>query len=467
MLGVSGLRGRVGQSLTPMVAAQYAAAFGRWLKDQPSEPSTPEPWRVVIGRDSRPSGQMLERAAAAGLISVGCRVTHLGIATTPGVALMTRQLGACGGMVITASHNPIQWNGLKLITRDGMAPPPDQVEQIIKTFETDTAQAVDLHQPQDVEHDDSTAETHVRRILDHIDGDAIRKRKLHIVLDSVHGAGGPSTAMLLGNLGVEVKHLFAEPTGQFPHPPEPTQQHLTQLCAAVCDHDADLGFAQDPDADRLAIVDETGAYMGEEYTLALCSLHLLTRADGGIGGPRAVVTNLSTSRMIDDIASTHGAEVIRTPVGEANVAAKMRRHDAIIGGEGNGGVIFANVGFVRDSLAGIGLILEMIAKRDQSVLRLAIDIPSYTIIKEKVAFDGTVSAEALATDRIASMIRAQFPDQKIDTQDGVRVDFPDRWAHVRPSNTEPILRIIAEAKNEPDAREMIGCVRRLLGLNPA
>ena len=467
MLGVSGLRGIVGQSLTPMVVARYAAAFGRWLTDQPSDPYASEPRRVVIGRDSRPSGHTLEHAAAAGLISAGCRVTHLGIATTPGVALMTRRLGAAGGMVVTASHNPIQWNGIKLITRDGEAPPPDQVEQIIRIFETDVAQTVDLHAQQDVEHDDSAAVTHVRCILDHVDRDAIGRRKLRVVLDSVHGAGGPSTAMLLGDLGVEVMHLFAEPTGRFPHPPEPTRQHLTQLCDAVCDHDADLGFAQDPDADRLAIVDETGAYIGEEYTLALCCLHLLTRTGGGIGEARAVVANLSTSRMVDDIAAAHGAGVIRTPVGEAHVAAAMRRHDAVIGGEGNGGVIFAGVGLVRDSLASIGLILEMIAQRDRPVSRLAVEIPSYTIIKEKAAFGGAVSAESLTTDGIASMICAQFPDQKIDTQDGVRVDFPDRWVHVRPSNTEPILRIVAEAHNESDAREMIRRVRRSLGLDPA
>lgn len=453
MLSVSGLRGLVGSSLTPPLTARYAAAFGQWLQTQHTDQSNPP--HVVLGRDSRGSGQMVEMAAASGLIAVGCRVTCLGIAATPSVAIMAEHLNAQGGMVITASHNPIIWNGIKALRHDGVAPPPDQAAQIIAHFNADDVTYAPVEALQPLNHDDTTHRVHVDRVLAHIDADAIRKRKPKVVLDSVHGAGGPAAAMLLKELGVEVVHLYAETTGQFPHTPEPTRDNLVGLTEAVREHGADIGFAQDPDADRLALVDDLGRYIGEEYTLALTALHVLGRDDRP-DNP-SVAANLSTSRMIDDIAEKAGATVTRTAVGEANVADAMRSNpNTAIGGEGNGGVIWPRVVYVRDSISGIALMLELLAKRGEKLSRTVDTIPSYAIVKEKLDL-ATIEPRA-ALDRV----REHFASQKVDDQDGVRVDWPDRWVHARASNTEPILRIIAEATSEDTAKKMIAEVRNLI-----
>ncbi len=453
MLSVSGLRGLIGKSLTPDVAARYAAAVGNWFAATKPDGGPPH---VVLGRDSRPSGPMIEHAAMAGLIAAGCRVTRLGIATTPGVAIMARQLGANGGMVITASHNPIIWNGIKVLRRDGVAPPPDQAQAIIDRFTDGHLEYAPVEQLQPAADDHSLCDVHAKLILDRIDVDAIAARPIKIVLDSVHGAGGPETMAMLRPLGVDVVHLYGEPTGQFPHTPEPTRENLVGLSQAVRKHGADIGFAQDPDADRLAIVDEQGTYIGEEYTLALAALHMVSRA--GSTGNIAMAANLSTSRMLDDIAAKAGGMVIRTPVGEANVAEGMKSGDALIGGEGNGGVIWPEISYVRDSLVGIALMLEMLARRGKALSEITAEIPAYAIVKEKAPFD-----DALARS-LADRMRQAFKDQRIDMQDGVRVDWPDRWVHVRPSNTEPILRIIAEAGDEAAARQLVDQVRQALGI---
>jgi phosphomannomutase len=458
MLSVSGLRGWVGQSLTPAVATRYAAAFGQWLRGQ-RPPAAAAP-HVVLGRDSRPSGPMLELAAAAGLLSVGCRVTCLGIVSTPGVAIMTEHLHADGGMVVTASHNPIAWNGIKALRHDGLAPPPEQAAQIIALFHADRFNFVGVEALAPLTHEPSTHRVHIDRVLPHVDAPRIASRRLKVVLDSVHGAGGPATAMMLRELGVELVHLYAEPTGIFPHPPEPTREHLTGLAQAVRDHHADAGFAQDPDADRLAIVDEKGCYIGEEYTLALACLHLLSKTANAPGAAApALAANLSTSRMIDDVAARFHATVYRTPVGEANVAAAIRAHHALLGGEGNGGVIFPPVVHVRDSLAGIALILDMLAQRGQPLSAIVDEIPRYVIVKEKAGLRPGV-AEALGP-----RLREAFAGQKIDLRDGVRVDYPDRWVSVRTSNTEPIVRIIAEAPSAEGAQDLIRAARRAAGLD--
>ncbi|QNN23032.1 phosphoglucosamine mutase [Planctomycetales bacterium ZRK34] len=448
MLSVSGMRGLIGRSLTPPVAARYAAAFGSWLRQSTGEAHP----HVVIGRDSRPSGLLVQQAAVAGLVAVGCRVTTLGIVTTPSVAIMTEHRHAHGGMVITASHNPIIWNGIKALRADGVAPPPEQAAQIIQRFHDDQVDYVDVTQLQPIDHDDTTTDVHLQRIFDHLDVEAIRKRKIKVVLDSVCGAGGPATAVMMRELGVELVHLYGEPTGIFPHTPEPTAENLTGLAAAVKEHGADIGMAQDPDADRLALVDETGRYIGEEYTLALSALHVMSRTPG----PAAA--NLSTSRMIDDIAERFGGLVHRTPVGEASVAAMMRQHDAVIGGEGNGGIIWPKVICVRDSLAGAALMLELLATTGKSLSQLVADIPAYSIVKQKLPIEPGMA------DRAIEQVGKLFADDRIDLQDGIRVDLADSWVHVRPSNTEPILRIIAEAPREDDANALIQKVRE--ALNP-
>jgi phosphomannomutase len=446
MLSVSGMRGLIGRSLTPPVAARYAAAFGSWLRQSTGE-SHPH---VVVGRDSRPSGLMIQNAAVAGLIAAGCRVTTLGIVTTPSVAIMTEHRGAHGGMVITASHNPIIWNGIKALRHDGVAPPPDQAAQIIQRFHDDQIDYVDVAELQSVDHDDTTNQIHLNRIFDHLDVEAIRKRKIRVVLDSVCGAGGPATAVMMKHLDIDLIHLHGEPTGLFPHTPEPTAENLTGLAAAVKEHGADLGMAQDPDADRLALVDETGRYIGEEYTLALCALHVMGRTPG------ATAANLSTSRMIDDIAARFGGVVHRTPVGEASVAAMMRKHDAVIGGEGNGGIIWPKVICVRDSLAGAALMLELLATTGKSLSQLVADIPAYSIVKQKLPIEPGMA------DRAIEQVGKLFAGERIDLQDGIRVDLADSWVHVRPSNTEPILRLIAEAPGEEDAHALIEKVRQAL-----
>jgi len=353
-------------------------------------------------------------------------------------------------VVITASHNPGQWNGVKAIRADGCAPDADEAQQIIAAFRDATGGDVPTQSVRDPDVNTDVAKVHTKLILQHVDVDAIRGRGLKVVLDSVCGAGGPETARLLDRLGAQVVHLHADPTGDFPHMPEPTKDNLTSLCDAVREHGADLGLAQDPDADRLAIVASDGTYIGEEYTLALCALHVLREGE-------VAAANLSTSRMLDDVASRCGATVARTKVGEANVAAAMRDRGATIGGEGNGGVIWPKICYVRNSLAGIALLLELLAQRDATLGELIDHLPRYAMVKEKL------DARRELIDALGDAMQRAFPDVDRDEQDGVRLDWPDRWVHVRPSNTEPIIRIIAEAPTEDDAAGLVQQVRDALG----
>jgi len=449
IITISGLRGLIGKTLTPVVAAQYGQAVGMWFKTQIKKPA------IVVGRDSRPSGLMIQNAFVSGLTAVGCKVITLGIATTPGVGLMIGRLHADGGVVITASHNPIQWNGIKVLTSQGIAPSPKKAQQIIDLFHQNQPEYVPVTKIKAVETDSTLTKIHARTILRHIDVDIIRRRRIKVVLDSIHGAGGPETLVLLKELGVELIHLYAKPTGHFPHGAEPTKEHLTELAIEVKKHKADIGFAQDPDADRLAIVDNKGNYIGEEYTLALCAKHLFEE------NPKAkkiAVTNLSSSRMLDDVAAQYGGKVYRSAVGEANVAKCMQKEKALFGGEGNGGIIWPKIGYVRNSLVGIALILEMLAKKDKSLSKIASTIPSYAIVKDKVDIKPGMA------DTIEPALRSAFGDAIFDTQDGVRVDWKDRWVHVRPSNTEPILRLIAEAPDNASCEELIAKCAQAMGL---
>ncbi len=452
MLSISGMRGLVGKSLTPPVAARFGAAFGSWLwaSRRPGNDAAAAPV-VALGRDSRRSGPMIEAAVASGLASVGCKVIRVGILSTPGVAIAADHLEADGGMVITASHNPFPWNGIKPLRHDGVAPPPDESAEIIRRFHDDDfkyAGVGDLIAYKDFPAGDKH---HVDRVLELVDADLIKSASLSAVVDSVHGAGGDEARHLLHALNIKLHHLYAEPTGDFPHTPEPTRDNLIELSEQTAGLGADVGFAQDPDADRLAIVDENGTYIGEEYTLALCALHKL-------GQGEAVAANLSTSRMVDDIAAGVGGKVIRTPVGEANVTAGMRANGATLGGEGNGGIIDNRVSQVRDSIIGMAYVLELIAARKQNLSAIVAGIPAYAIVKKKADVDPAV----LKT--MPEKMTAAFADQKIDLQDGVRVDWEDKWVHVRPSNTEPIIRIIAEAGEVEEAEALIAQVREVLAL---
>ena len=473
MLSVSGMRGLVGTSLTPIEAAKFGAAVGSWLQGPDASSKTPQRRRegdgggrrVLVGRDSRPSGEMIEAAAVAGLLATGCEVVRLGVLSTPGVAVMLDPLRADGGLVITASHNPLPWNGIKPLRHDGVAPPPEEAREIIRRFrEEDFIYVTASENIEPLRWHDGSAQTHAERAAELVDVDRVRAAGLSCVVDSVHGAGAEEARWLMEMLGVEMESLYPEPTGLFPHPPEPREEHLGELCKRMAASNADVGFAQDTDADRLALVDEDGKYLGEEYTLALCAMHLLhERPAPPAGSPDGagydvVAANLSTSRMLDDIAAAEGAKVVRSAVGEANVAAAMRKHSALIGGEGNGGIMHRSLSQVRDSLVGMALILEMLAIRDQPLSRIAASTPAYAIVKDKVDADPEV------IESLADKLPAAFPEAKADTQDGVRLDWPDRWVHVRASNTEPIIRLIAEARDEPAANELIQRARAALGL---
>jgi phosphomannomutase len=433
MLGVSGMRGTIGGSLTPIVVQRLAAAFAAWLK-QTQKPNNGSHFRIIFGRDSRPSGIWVRDAAIASLVASGIEVIDLDIVSTPGVAMMVKHLEGDGGMIATASHNPIQWNGLKLLNRDAVAPPPADALAIIGLFEKQAADFVRVEALHPVMRNSETHALHIRRVLACVDTLGIASKRLKVVLDSVNGAGAVATATLLSKLGCTVVHLHGTPDGQFAHEPEPTAQNLTGLCDKVRRHRAAVGFAQDPDADRLAIVDENGTYIGEEYSLVLCAKWVLSKRPG------IAVTNLSSSRMLDDVAAACNSRVIRTPVGEANVIAAMNAHHAHIGGEGNGGVIDPRVVGGRDSLVGIAYVLQLMCASGKSVSELVNEIPKYQIVKTK--FD---CSRADADAAVAALAK-HYANEKVDLQDGIRIDWPDAWLHARPSNTEPIMRIIGEGK---------------------
>ena len=361
IITVSGLRGIVGENLTPQVAADYGRAFGSFLR---SKFSDADKLTVCMGRDSRPSGRSLASAITSGLTTAGIDVIDLGIVTTPTVGIMVRHLACAGGIVITASHNPLPYNGIKLLLDNAMAPPPDVAGQIKICFEIRDFFSNDRLKSGRVASNNEADDIHIAKVLRIVDQKAIAKKQFKVVLDSVNGAGGRPGVKLLTALGCKIIPMNTEPTGLFAHPPEPTAENLTSLCDAVKNAHADIGFAQDPDADRLAIVDETGTYIGEEYTLALAAKLIFSRQTG------SAAANLSTSRMIDDIAKAAGGRVIRTPVGEANVASAMIKNNCIIGGEGNGGVIDLRIGPIRDSLVAMAFALQLLAETGKTVSQL-------------------------------------------------------------------------------------------------
>lgn len=441
MMSVSGVRGVIGESMTPVLAAELGCAFGTYLGGG----------KVVVGRDTRPSGPMIQRALVSGLLATGCEVVELNEASTPATALMVRRHEAAGGVVITASHNPVIWNGIKFLTDEGLAPPADRADRIFEIYRSQEFKLADVEALRQPVADQSADETHVAAAMGIIYADQIVEKKYRVVLDSINGAGGAEGNLLLSKLGCEIVHVNAEPNGRFAHAPEPTAENLTSLCEAVHKHKAHVGFAQDPDADRLAIVDENGTYIGEEYTLALGAKYMFK------AHPGPIAANLSTSRMVDDIAaaSGRGCRVVRSAVGEANVVAAMRAHNCRFGGEGNGGVIDPRVGPVRDSLVGMVLTLQLMAITGKSIAQLVERIPRYVMIKQKFECPPDRIARVLAA------VRAAYPNEKINDIDGVRIDFAQGWVHVRGSNTEPIIRIIAEAKTQQDCDQLVADVRKI------
>ncbi len=456
MIGVSGMRGTIGGTLTPTVVSRMASAFATWLK-QNAAPQGGDHHRVVFGRDSRPSGYWVRDAAVSALGASGIEVIDLDIVSTPGVAMMVKYLNADAGIVCTASHNPIQWNGLKFLNSQSVAPPKQDAERIRQFYEEQKTSYVPVIELVPPKKNGDTHALHIKRVLERIDVLGISTKRYKVVLDSVNGAGCVATATMLNKLGVQLVHMYGTPDGQFPHEPEPTEQNLTALAAEVKRQKAACGLAQDPDADRLAIVDENGRYIGEEYSLALCAKCVLSKRPG------LAVTNLSTSRMLDDIAAQTNSRVIRTPVGEANVVETMLREGAVIGGEGNGGVIDPRIVPGRDSMVGMAYLLQLMAATGKSISQLVAEIPRYEIVKTKF------ECRREDADRVVEALKKEFAGEKIDTQDGIRIDWDaDRtWVHARPSNTEPIMRIIAEAPARATAEQKIAqvqaAVKRVLG----
>ncbi len=443
MVSVSGVRGTIGGTLTAEVARDFGSAFAQMLGTGAT---------VALGMDTRPSGPMIRSAFVAGLSAGGVNAVDLGVVTTPGVALMTRKLDAAGGAVITASHNPPQYNGIKFLQASGTGLTAADAGRLKEIWEAGQFSPVGMDELGTLSEDASTHDAHVEAVCAVCDVEAIAAGGFRAVVDSINGAGCAVTPMLLEKLGCEVVHLNGEPTGDFAHAPEPIEENLGGLCEAVREHGAAIGFAQDPDADRLVVVDEQGRFIGEEYTLALAAAFVLRGAKG------KVAANLATSRMIDDIAAAAGCEVVRAPTGEANVAEAMQREGCIFGGEGNGGVIDPRVVPVRDSLVGMALLLQYLAETGQPLSELADAIPSYVVRKTKMPCPAGAADEVVRATR---ELYAAREDAVLNDSDGLRVDVPEGWLCVRASNTEPIMRIIGEARDAETVDAMVDQIARI------
>ncbi|MFN2371962.1 MAG: phosphoglucosamine mutase [Candidatus Krumholzibacteriia bacterium] len=437
-VSVSGIRGVVGDGLDAVTVARWAAAFGAWLPAGP----------VVVGRDTRPSGPMVLDAVAAALCSTGHDVVDIGIATTPTTEMAVQETDAVGGVIITASHNPQQWNALKFLQGDGLFLTAAQNREVRRHYEDETGH-VAWDRLGRVRRQEGADDRHLDALLrlPWLDPQRIGARRLHAVVDAVEGAGGVIVPRLLERLGVHCTRLNCGLTGNFPHDPEPTPAHLQDLCAEVRRQGADLGLAVDPDVDRLALVDGTGTALSEELTLALAADFLLGHTPG------SMAVNLSTTGLIEKVAARHGGKVFRTPVGEANVVETMLAEGCVLGGEGNGGVIYPALHAGRDALVGIAMLLQSLAEGGGTLAAMVADLPPVVMVKTKLEADRLPSPEALV---------AVLGPGTTDTRDGVKWLDDKGWVHVRASNTEPVVRIIAEAQDEAAAAELIKKVKAAL-----
>jgi len=471
MVGVSGVRGIVGKDLTADVVTRWARAFGLWLREGTSAGGPGPGTSAVLGRDARTSGPMFAAAVTAGLNAVGCDVIDIGLVPTPTVQLAVEHHRAGGGIAITASHNPIEWNALKFIGPDGIFLDGIDGARVQKLVAED---GQGLGTTAKVTRDEGAVERHLDAVLrlPAVDVERIRKQKFTVALDAVRGAGGPVMRTLLERLGCEVAGINLETDGHFPRAPEPIPENLGGLSTLVTRAGAALGIAVDPDVDRLAIVDETGSAIGEDYTLAFAVRAVLggqaERATAGREGPSqstsppvrpSVVCNLSTSLVVEDAARDCGADVVRTPVGEVHVARTIGRLGAAIGGAGNGGVTYPALHAGRDAPVAAALLLTLLARDGKRVSELVDAAPRYAIVKAKVE-RGTLNAEQ-GLEAVYAALRSRFPEASVDTQDGLRLAWRDRWLHVRPSNTEPIIRLIAEAPTRAAAEQLVDEGRRL------
>lgn len=442
MVGVAGIRGIVGKGLIPEIAARYAAAYGTLIGEG----------EVVVGLDGRPSGNMVFNAVSAGLQSVGCSILDIGIVPTPTIQMMMKIRGSNGGVAITASHNPQEWNALKFFASTSLFLDESEGAQLANIIEDSTIAYVNWDRLGSVTKYDGAVEDHIKAILDIslLDLAVIRRADFKVVVDCVNGAGSMIFPELLNELGCDVVKISCEPTGIFTRAAEPLPQNLGNLCGTVRETGADFGIAVDPDSDRLALVDETGNPVGEEYSLVIAADFVQRRKKG------PMVCNVSTTRAMEDLAEKYGVELFRTKVGEVHVAKKMAGVDAVIGGEGNGGVILPEIHLGRDAPVGMVLAMQHLAQTNLTMSQLAAELPRYTIVKDKV---GLVYIQA---DEVMERIEKEISYVDIDRTDGIKFIYPNSWIQIRPSNTEPILRIFAEAPREETAQELCRKVKGII-----
>jgi len=432
-ISISGVRGVIGESLTPSLLTRFAQAFGTYVGAR----------TIVIGRDPRTSGEMVKQAVIAGLLSSGCRILDIGMCPVPTIQLLVRHHDAHGGIAITASHNPAEWNALKFIGHGGFFLNQGEARELLDIYHQGEYTRVGGAEMREVAEVSGASDLHIQAIMESLGPLPTCGKKLRVVLDACNGAGSIVGPRLLEALGAEVLTINATPNGSFPRPAEPLPENLGDLCAAVKAQRADIGFAQDMDADRLAIVSEEGAAIGEEYTLLLAALNVLGKHPG------PVVANLSSTSALREVVNSFGCQLFLSKIGEVNVTEEMQKQGAVIGGEGNGGVIYPRLNFARDSLVGMALVLHLLAETGQTITELVNGLPRFAMIKEKLV---------CPSDKISAvlrMLRHEYATFPMDLRDGVKVSLPNGWFLVRGSNTEPIIRVISEAEREADARTII------------
>jgi phosphomannomutase len=441
---ISGIRGTIGgktaDNLTPIDAVKFASAYGAFIKNR--NPNK-EKLTVVVGRDARISGKMISSLVANTLVGLGINVVDLGLSTTPTVEIAVPLENADGGIILTASHNPKQWNALKLLNEKGEFLNGAEGEEILALAESEDFEFADVDDLGTYTKDNSYLEKHIQEVLnlELVDVEAIKKAKFKVVVDGVNSTGGIFIPALLEKLGVECIELYCTPNGQFPHNPEPLKEHLTDISKLVVKEKADLGIVVDPDVDRLALVSEDGSMFGEEYTLVACADYVLRRLKGG-----NTVSNLSSSRALRDVTQKYGGTYTASAVGEVNVVIKMKETNTVIGGEGNGGIIYPASHYGRDSLVGVALFLSHLAHQKVSCKTLRDSYPSYFMSKNKIQLTPEIDV-----DKILETMASTYKNEDVNTIDGVKIDFADEWIHLRKSNTEPIIRIYTEAKSQDAA----------------
>ncbi len=439
---ISGIRGTiggsVGENLTPIDAVKFASAYGTWIKQQRQK----DHYHVVVGRDARISGAMIQNLVMNTLVGMGIHVIDLGLSTTPTVEVAVPMEHADGGIILTASHNPKQWNALKLLDAKGEFLNAEEGAKILEIAEADNMTFADVDDLGKITINDAYIDLHIDEVLalDLVNVDAIKRSNFKVVVDGVNSTGGIAIPLLLERLGVHPIKLYCEPNGHFPHNPEPLKEHLTDLSEAVVNEKADFGIVVDPDVDRLAFMDEHGEMFGEEYTLVACADYVLSKTPGN------TVSNMSSTRALRDITEKHGGTYEASAVGEVNVVRLMKKNNAVIGGEGNGGIIYPELHYGRDALVGVALFLSLLAEGSQSVSELRASYPNYYMSKKKIQLTPDLDVDAL----LKSM-EENYANENLTTIDGVKIDFENSWVHLRKSNTEPIIRIYTEAPSQIDA----------------